>query len=106
MQSNDTTGPIPSDMAELKSSFNEWDRIASQLLDLLHASAGCEKSAIWRPHLMQMDKAVRQYRDRCREETERIGHWREDGLECEQLYDLIWDQGDRLVAWLQRIIGM
>ena len=103
MKSDDATEPV--DVQELRRHLGEWAAISSQMIDLLHGSADTEKSLNWRPHLGQIVSAVRAFGDRCRAEAREVGGWRADGLEPDEAFQLVRDQGQRLVAWLQRIMA-
>ena len=103
MKSDDATEPL--EIQELRRSLCEWAAISAQMIHLLHESADCEKSRNWRPHLGQIVSAVRAFGDRCRAEAQEVGCWRADGLEPDEAFDRVRDQGQRLVAWLQRIMA-
>ena len=102
MQSDDTTEPL--DVQERRRSLDEWAAISSQMIDLLHDTASCERSRNWRPHIAQIVKAIRAFGDRCRSESQQFGSWRADGLEPDDVFQRVRGQGQGLVEWLQRMI--
>ena len=105
MQSDDRAEPIEWDVEQLKSAIGEWESVASQILECLERDvAAADRSANWRPHAGQIAKAVETFRDRCRDEAERLGLWREDGLLADEAYEAVWDEADRLLQWLQRMM--
>ncbi|HSH38734.1 MAG TPA: hypothetical protein VK993_08105 [Chthoniobacterales bacterium] len=103
MQSDDATEPLY--LQELRQSLAEWAAISSQMIDLLHETAGSERSRNWRPHFTQIVMAVQTFGDRCRSEAEAFGLWRVDGLEADDVFERIREQGQRLVDWLQRMMA-
>ena len=105
MQSDDAAERIEWDVEELKSAIREWESVASQILTCLEGDiAAADRSANWRPHAGQIGKAVRAFRDRCRDEAERLGFWREDGLPPDEAYEAVWNEADRLLQWLNRMM--
>ncbi|MFL6583284.1 MAG: hypothetical protein ACJ8KU_02060 [Chthoniobacterales bacterium] len=105
MRPDDVTEPVDRETAELKRCLSEWAGLAGELLDLLHQQVNGESSTNWRPHFDQIVRAVTHYRDRCRSEIAQIGRWREDELETGEVHEMLWEQGDRLAKWLQRMVG-
>ncbi len=105
MQSDDATEPLQWNVRELRRSLDEWAAIASQMIDLLHATVGSERSRNWRPHFTQIVNAVQAFGDRCRSEAEQLRTWRADGLEPDEAFEDVRDQGQRLVDWLQRMMA-
>ena len=103
MQSNDATEPL--DVQQLRRSLGEWAAISSHMIELLQQSADCGRTQNWRPHLTQIVAAVDAFGERCRREAEAFGCWRTDELELEEILESVRDQGQRLVAWLQRIMA-
>lgn len=104
MQSEETAEPVERDLEELRSSIVEWQGIASQLLEKLRQPALQDQSAHWRPHRSQIERALRHYQDLCRDESQQLGLWREDGLQPDEVYESVWDEGDRLAKWLNRMM--
>ncbi len=103
MQLDETADPVQWDLEKLKSVLEEWQSIASELLEMLRQNFDYDGSADWRPHLTQIDKAVRHYQDLCQEESQQLGPWREDGLRPDEVYGIVSDEGDRLIQWLNRM---
>jgi hypothetical protein len=104
MQSEDAAEPIEWDIAELKRSIVEWEGIASHIIQLLHETADCAASQNWRPHVAQITTVVSRFRNLCRDESQQLGFWREDALPPDEVYERVWDEGDKLVQWLQRMM--
>jgi hypothetical protein len=104
MQSDDRAEPIEWDLQELKSAVREWESVASQILTCLDRDLATDRSANWRPHADQIAKAVRAFRDLCHEEAEQLGVWRADGIAADEAYEKVWDEADRLVQWLNRMM--
>ena len=102
MQSDDATEPL--DLQELRKSLDEWASISSQMIDLLHATVACDRSRNWRPHFAQIVSAIRAFGDRCRSESRAFGCSRADGLDADDVFDAVREQGQRLVNWLQRMM--
>ncbi|HEX8076243.1 MAG TPA: hypothetical protein VF511_00400 [Chthoniobacterales bacterium] len=92
---------------ELRGALEDYAQTTEQLLVALHTSAQAEseESINWRPHLSQMQAALDRFRKLCRAEIEKIGLWCEDTLDPEEVHEVVWDEGDRLVRWLQRMMG-
>ena len=103
MQSDDATEPV--DVQELRRSLTEWAAISSRMIELLQDTVDCERSRNWRPHFAQIVKAVRAFEDRCRSESQEFDSWRADGWETDDVLELVREQGQRLVDWLQRIMA-
>ena len=104
MQSDDRAEPIEWDLQELKNAVAEWENVATQILACLDRDLAAEQSSNWRPHAGQIAKAVRAFRDLCRTEREQLGIWREDGVAADEAYEKVWDEADRLVQWLNRMM--
>jgi len=105
MQSDETTVPLPEEAAELQRVLEEWENITSALIAALHEQVGTNRGANWHPHCEQIVSALQRYQELCRHELEQIGFWRADGLEPEEVHEQIWEQGDRLAKWLERMVG-
>ena len=105
MKSDDAAEPLEWDAQELRQSLAEWAAISRQMIELLHATAGCNKSRNWSPHLSQIVRAVHAFGARCHTEAEEVGCWRADGLDPEEAFELVRAQGNRLVEWLQRMMA-
>ena len=103
MKSNEAAEPVGWDLEELKSTLEEWQQIASQLLAALRETVEREGPENWRPHRWQIERALRHYRDLCRDQAQELGLWREDGLGPDEVYEAVWDEGDRLAEWLSRM---
>ncbi len=104
MQSEDAAKPIQWDIAELKRSIDEWEGIASRIMQLLHETADNAASQNWRPHAAQIAAVVSRFRELCHREGEQLGCWREDGLAADEAYERVWDEADALVRWLHRMM--
>ena len=105
MQSDETTLPLTDEAAELQRVLFEWENITAQLIAALREHVGTALGANWHPHFGQIVTALGRYQELCRHELEQIGLWRADGLEPEEVHKQIWEQGDRLAKWLERMIG-
>lgn len=103
MQSDDATEPVH--VQELKHKLDEWAAIASRMIELLHETQACERSQNWRPHCDQIVNAVRSFGERCRDEAGHLHPWRADGLEPDDVFDSVRNDGERLVDWLQRMMA-
>lgn len=105
MQSEDAAEPMEWDIAELRRSIDEWEGIASHIIELLRetvdAAAGSQN---WRPHAAQITTVVSRFRELCRAESQQLGFWRGDGLAADEAYEHVWDKGDQLVRWLNRMM--
>jgi len=75
------------------------------MIDLLYKSVECGKSRNWRPHLSQIVAAVDAFGARCREEARGFGCRRGNELDAEDTFELVREQGERLVDWLQRMMA-
>jgi hypothetical protein len=102
MQPHDATEPL--NVQELRQSLDHWAAISSQMIHLLHETAGYQRSRNWRPHLAQIVNAIRAFGDRCRSESQEFGSWRADHLAPDDVFERAREQGQRLVDWLQRMI--
>ena len=105
MKSDDVTEPADANLRELRESLGEWAAISSEMLELLHETVGCDRSRNWRPHCSQIVAAVDAFRERCRDEAEEVGCWRLDGLDADDAFERVREQGNRLVEWLQRMMA-
>lgn len=106
MQSDETAEPLEWDLLELQRTLNEWGSLASQMMEHLLVEVHWERSANWKPHLHQLMQRIRHFRDRCREESRQLGHWRADGLQPDEVYELVWADADRLGQWLTRMMEL
>ena len=104
MQSEDAAGPIEWDLTELKGSIEEWAVIAANILQLMDETLEYPASRNWRPHATQITAVVSRFRNLCRLESQQLGSWREDGLAPDEAYEKVWDEADRLVSWLNRMM--
>ena len=104
MKSDDAAEPIEWDVEELKRSVEEWEGIASEIIELMHETIDAPRSQNWRPHFEQIVAVVRRFRDLCRHESEQLGCWREDGRQPDEAYERVWDEGSELVKWLNRMM--
>lgn len=92
------------DIADVKNAIREWEKIASQILELLSADNRADRTTPWYPHRAQLMSAVTRYRDLCHHEAAGVGTWRADEQELDEIYDAVWEKGDQLVKWLQRMM--
>lgn len=92
---------------ELRGTLEDYAMTTEALLARLQicAETEAEEARNWRPHIAQMQRALTQFLELCRSEMEKIGLWREDGLDPEEVHELVWEEGERLVRWLNRMIG-
>lgn len=92
---------------ELRVALEDYAATTTALLLALQTSAeaGAEESRNWRPHIAQMGAALARFTELCRDEIGKIGLWREDQPDPEEVHELVWEEGDRLVRWLQRMMG-
>jgi hypothetical protein len=104
MQSDDGAEPAQWDVDELKRSIDEWEAIATHILKLLQESAEDTGGQNWQPHRAQIIAVVNRFRQLCRRESQQLGSWREDGLAPDDAYERVWNEGDQLVQWLQRMM--
>lgn len=104
MQSEDTAEPLEWDIAALKRSIDEWEGIASHIIELLRDTADRADSQNWRPHAAQITAVVARFRELCRRESQQLGSWREDGLEPDDAYERVWDEAEATVKWLMRMM--
>ena len=105
---NDEPAPVRFFGAEeLRVALEDYAATTAALLWALQASAEAEPgtSSNWQPHLAQMLAALARFGELCREEIEKIGLWREDGPDPEEVHEMVWDEGERLIRWLKRMIG-
>lgn len=105
MKSDDATEPLEWNPHELRQSLSQWAAISAQMIDLLHATAESERSRNWRPHLSQILAAVDAFGARCRTEAQEVDCWRGDGLQRDEAFEQVREQGHRLVEWLQRVMA-
>ena len=103
MQSDDRTEAT--DVQELRQTLGEWATISSQMIDLLHETAGAERSRNWRPHFAQIVGAIEAFGDRCRDASLSFPCSYAAGPDADDLFEDVREQGQRLVQWLPRIIG-
>ena len=91
---------------DLRAILEEYSQNTAALIDALHASAETDESLMWRPHLPQMHSALAHFAELCREELENLDAWREDGRDLEEIHEAVWDEGERLVRWLNRMLSV
>lgn len=91
---------------DLRRIIEEYAQNTAVLIDALHGSVGRDESLMWRPHLPQMHSALAHFAELCREELENLGEWREDGRDLEEIHEAVWEEGERLVHWLNRMLGV
>ena len=90
---------------QLKEILEDYARTTSHLMDALHGAAESDESKNWRPHIPQMHAALAHFSELCRDEIENIGSWRTDGRDLEDVHESVWNEGERLVRWLNRMLG-
>ena len=105
MQWEDAAEPIEWDLTHLQRSIEEWEGIAAHIVQLLHETAEQPASLNWRPHVAQIDKVVRRFRDLCHRELQRIGSFDDDHFDAEHSFERVWNEGDGLVKWLNRMMA-
>ena len=93
---------------ELRAALEDYAATTTALLWALQTSneAKEEESCNWQPHIAQMLTTLARFGALCRGEIEKIGLWREDGPDPEDVHEMIWNEGDQLVRWLKRMMGM
>lgn len=104
MKSEDAAEPIEWDIAQLKRSIDEWEAIASHILELMDETADCPTSQNWRPHAEQISAVVNRFQELCRRESQQLGFSREDGLASDEAYERVWNEAEGLVKWLHRML--
>ena len=104
MQSDDAAEPVEWDVEELQRSINEWNGIATKIIELMHETLDDPRSQNWRPHFHQIVGVVSRFRELCRRESAQLGSWREDGLAPDEAYQRVWEEGNQLVQWLRRMM--
>ncbi|HEV3409826.1 MAG TPA: hypothetical protein VG095_06005 [Chthoniobacterales bacterium] len=103
---NTTNDPVLFGPEDLREILEEYVRNTAALLHALRNSADTEESLIWRPHLAQMHRAISHFADTIRTELETLGTWRADGRDLEEIHEVVWEEGERLVHWLNRMLGV
>jgi hypothetical protein len=101
-----TNEPVLFGAEDLREILEEYARNTAALLGALRNSAEVEESLIWRPHLAQMHAAIAHFADTIRTELENLGTWHADGRDLEEIHELVWEEGERLVRWLNRMLGV
>ena len=91
---------------DLRAILEEYAANTAKLIDALHASVETDESLLWRPHLPQMHAALAHFAELCGEELESLGKWVDDGRDCEEIHEQVWEEGERLVRWLNRMLGV
>ncbi len=91
---------------QLREALEDYAATTTALLWALQLDPEADaETPVWWPHRAQMRGALAQFGELCRAEIERLGQWDEDGLDPEEVHEMIWDAGNRLVEWLQRMTG-
>jgi hypothetical protein len=62
MQSEDAANGTEWDVGESKRSIDEWEEIASHLLELLESTADSAAAQTWAPHAAQITRVVSRFR--------------------------------------------
>jgi hypothetical protein len=104
MRLNEQPEPIVFGTEDLRRILEEYTATATALLEALHATAACELSPDWRPHLPQMHAALASFAELCRDELEQLGDWRDDGRDAGEVHEFIWNEAERVMRWLKRMI--
>jgi hypothetical protein len=52
-----------------------------------------------------MHAALSHFAELCRDEIDNLGYWHADGRDVEEIHETVWDEGERLVRWLKRMLG-
>ena len=103
---NNTNDPVLFGTEDLREILEEYARNTAALIAAFGKSAEAEESLIWRPHLAQMYAAISHFADTIRAELENLGTWRADGRDLEEVHEVVWEEGERLVRWLKRMLGV
>ncbi|MFL6539191.1 MAG: hypothetical protein ACJ8HU_00350 [Chthoniobacterales bacterium] len=98
--------PVLFGPAQLKEILEDYASTTAQLIDALHASIESGEAMNWRPHLPQMHAALAHFAELCRDEIDNLDCWREGGRDLEERHEFVWDEGERLVRWLNRMLGV
>lgn len=101
-----TNKPVLFGTAELQEILEDYAATTSHLIDALHAAAESGESNNWRPHIPQMHAALAHFAELCRDEIANLASWRADGRDLEEVHESVWDEGERLVRWLNRMLGV
>lgn len=101
---NHETQPVVFGAEDLRRILEEYVATATALLEALHSTATCELAPAWRPHLPQMHAALASFAQLCCEELEQLGDWRADGRTAEDVHEFIWNEAERVMRWLKRMI--
>lgn len=91
---------------QLKEILEDYAATTAKLVGALHDAAQSGEAIDWLPHLPQMHAAVGYFAELCEDELQNLGHWREDGRDLDEVHELVWDEGERLVQWLRRMLGV
>jgi len=103
---NNTNERVLFGTEDLRDILQEYARNTAALLRALQRSAETDESLIWRPHLAQMHTAIAHFAETIRTEIENLGAWRADGRNLEEIHELVWEEGERLVLWLNRMLAV
>jgi hypothetical protein len=104
MQSDNAAEPIEWDVKELKRAIDEWQRIAAQIIELMHDTRDCPHSQNWRPHFQQILRVVQRFREVCRQHSAHLVAMSHDGSDPAGVYECVWHEGHQLVQWLHRMM--
>lgn len=105
MRPDEAAEPVEWDLQALKRTYDEWNELASQMIESLRQELKSDGSVHWRPHATQIVKTIAHLRDRCTEASATLGRWREDGLQSDEMHELVWAEADQLVQWLKRMMN-
>ena len=104
MKFEDAAEPIESDVTPLKCAIDEWDSIASQIIERMDADIVRAGSENWRPHHGQIVAVVSRFQELCRDVLSRLSFASDDREELFDAYARVWEQADQLVKWLNRMV--
>jgi hypothetical protein len=105
MTTDESIQPREWDTAALRKDIEEWQAHTAAIVQALQNGTTRDESANWWPHREQIIAGLQWFVDLCDEELQAFGTWNEQELAASEIHELIWWEGDRLVAWVQRLIG-
>lgn len=93
---------------ELRAALEDYATTTEALMETLQlcVETKAEQSSNWWPHIAQMQMALARFRELCRGEMGKIGLWHEGALDAEEIHELVREEGERLVQWLNRMMGV
>ncbi|MFL6530836.1 MAG: hypothetical protein ACJ8KX_10235, partial [Chthoniobacterales bacterium] len=100
-----TNEPVLFGTEQLREILEDYAATTSHLMDALHAAAESGELSNWRPHIPQMHAALAHFAELCSDEIEDLSRWCADGRDLEEVHESVWNEGERLVRWLNRMLG-